>query len=43
VQDVRRTEAGFSMRTTHGEVHAEALVVANGGLSIPSMGASGFG
>jgi predicted Rossmann fold flavoprotein len=43
VQDVRRTEAGFSVRTTHGEVHAGALVVASGGLSIPSMGASGFG
>jgi predicted Rossmann fold flavoprotein len=43
VQDVRRTEAGFNVRTTHGEVHAEALVVASGGLSIPSMGASGFG
>ncbi|HET7360033.1 MAG TPA: NAD(P)/FAD-dependent oxidoreductase [Rhodanobacteraceae bacterium] len=43
VQEVRRTDAGFGLRTTHGEVHAEALVVASGGLSIPSMGASGFG
>ena len=43
VQDVRRTEAGFVADTAHGELHAESLVVASGGLSIPSMGASGFG
>ena len=43
VQRVRKTPEGFSVLTAHGEVHAEALVVASGGLSIPSMGASGFG
>jgi predicted Rossmann fold flavoprotein len=43
VQRVRKTPAGFSVLTTRGEVHAESLVVACGGLSIPSMGASGFG
>ncbi|HUW52671.1 MAG TPA: NAD(P)/FAD-dependent oxidoreductase [Rhodanobacter sp.] len=43
VQCVRKTPDGFGIATARGEVHAEALVVASGGLSIPSMGASGFG
>lgn len=43
VQRVRRTPEGFSVHTARGGVHAESLVVASGGLSIPSMGASGFG
>jgi len=43
VARVRRAETGFSALTAHGEVHAESLLVASGGLSIPSMGASGFG
>ena len=40
---VRKTVEGFSAHTARGEVHAQSLVVASGGLSIPSMGASGFG
>ena len=36
-------EARFRLHTTHGPFSAPALVVACGGLSIPSMGASGFG
>ena len=43
VQRVRRTAEGFGIHTARGEVHAQSLVVASGGLSIPSMGASGFG
>jgi hypothetical protein len=43
VQRVRKTMDGFSVATARGEVHAESLVVATGGLSIPSMGATGFG
>jgi predicted Rossmann fold flavoprotein len=43
VERVRRTEEGFNVFTAHGEVHAESLVVASGGLSIPSMGATGLG
>ncbi len=43
VKDLRRSDTGFSARTEHGEVHAQSLVIASGGLSIPSMGASGFG
>ncbi|MCI4566580.1 NAD(P)/FAD-dependent oxidoreductase [Lysobacter sp. CFH 32150] len=33
----------FRLHTTRGEFSAPALVIASGGLSIPSMGASGFG
>jgi hypothetical protein len=33
----------FHLHTTHGVLTAPALVVACGGLSIPSMGATGFG
>ncbi|MGO4552109.1 NAD(P)/FAD-dependent oxidoreductase [Lysobacter sp. 2RAF19] len=36
-------EARFRLHTTHGVFSAPALVVACGGLSIPSMGATGFG
>ena len=43
VQHVRKTPEGFGALTARGEVHAEALVIASGGLSIPGMGASGFG
>ncbi|MBQ4856133.1 NAD(P)/FAD-dependent oxidoreductase [Rhodanobacter sp. B2A1Ga4] len=43
VQRARKTPEGFTVHTARGEVHAESLVVASGGLSIPSMGASGFG
>ena len=43
VENVQRTDGGFRLRTTHGTLSAPALVVACGGLSIPSMGASGFG
>jgi predicted Rossmann fold flavoprotein len=43
VQRVRKAPEGFSVLTARGEVHARSLVVASGGLSIPSMGASGFG
>lgn len=34
---------GFHVHTTQGAFTAPALVVASGGLSIPSMGATGFG
>ncbi|MFC5435532.1 NAD(P)/FAD-dependent oxidoreductase [Rhodanobacter umsongensis] len=43
VRAVRRAPEGFSVATARGEVHAQSLVIASGGLSIPSMGASGFG
>ena len=43
VQRVERGSDGFHLHTSHGHFHCASLVVASGGLSIPSMGASGFG
>src|ERR1700687_2199851 len=42
IQEVRRTTE-FVVRAGDSEFHAPALVVATGGLSIPKMGATGFG
>jgi predicted Rossmann fold flavoprotein len=43
IDSVRKSADGFIVSTGSGEFIAPALVVASGGLSIPSMGASGFG
>ncbi|MGA7966886.1 MAG: NAD(P)/FAD-dependent oxidoreductase [Gammaproteobacteria bacterium] len=43
VGDLRKTDSGFSASSPLGEIHAQSLVIASGGLSIPKMGASGFG
>ena len=43
IVSVRAAGQGFAVITAKGEVHADSLVVATGGLSIPSMGATGFG
>lgn len=43
VGDLRRTDAGFSASSPLGDIQAQSLVIASGGLSIPKMGASGFG
>ena len=43
VQRIERTEAGYALGTDLGEVVASSLVVATGGLSIPTLGATGFG
>lgn len=43
VERVEKIDDGFRLRTTLGEMRAPSLVVATGGLSIPSMGATGFG
>jgi hypothetical protein len=43
IDSIRKTDAGFLISTRTGEFAASALVIASGGLSIPSMGASGFG
>ncbi len=40
---VEQTDAGFCAHTSQGTFVGESLVVATGGLSIPSMGASGIG
>ncbi|KAF1717721.1 aminoacetone oxidase family FAD-binding enzyme [Pseudoxanthomonas yeongjuensis] len=43
VERAQHADEGFRLHTTRGSLSAPALVVACGGLSIPSMGASGFG
>ncbi len=44
VERVEKTDDGFRVRTsTQGELRTASLVIATGGLSIPSMGATGFG
>jgi predicted Rossmann fold flavoprotein len=43
IDSITKTGEGFSLGTSAGEFAAPALVIASGGLSIPSMGASGFG
>ena len=43
VQPPRRVDDGFVLDTAIGRLRCASLVVATGGLSIPSMGATGFG
>lgn len=43
VADLQKTETGFSASSPLGGIEAESLVIASGGLSIPKMGATGFG
>jgi predicted Rossmann fold flavoprotein len=43
VERVQAVDGGFRIATSHGAFAAPSLVVATGGLSIPSMGATGFG
>ncbi|MGB5097225.1 MAG: NAD(P)/FAD-dependent oxidoreductase [Porticoccaceae bacterium] len=40
---IAKTDAGFALSTSAGPVTAAALVIATGGLSIPTLGATGFG
>ena len=40
---LERDSSGFRIECAKGEFHCESLVVATGGLSIPKMGATGFG
>lgn len=43
VQSIERTEPGYRLQTSAGEFACQSLVIATGGLSIPTLGASGFG
>tara|TARA_B100001059_G_C17808527_1_gene570717 strand:- start:235 stop:1428 length:1194 start_codon:yes stop_codon:yes gene_type:complete len=40
---IAATEPGYKLETTLGSLQSRSLVIATGGLSIPTMGASGFG
>ena len=43
IEAVGKTDDGFAVRLSSGEVTAKSLIVATGGKSIPKMGATGFG
>jgi predicted Rossmann fold flavoprotein len=43
VEAVTRSEHGFTLRTTAGELLARQLVVACGGMAIPQLGATDYG
>lgn len=43
VSQVAKSEEGFLIETADGPIQATSLVIATGGLSIPSLGATGFG
>ncbi len=43
IERIERQEGGFLLHTNRGQVSCERLVIASGGLSIPTMGAGPFG
>ncbi|ADB49034.1 BaiN/RdsA family NAD(P)/FAD-dependent oxidoreductase [Conexibacter woesei] len=43
VQRVEKTASGYLLSTDMGQITSPSLVVATGGLSIPTLGATGFG
>ncbi|KAF1012309.1 MAG: hypothetical protein GAK32_00255 [Pseudomonas fluorescens] len=43
IETIGKTDSGYHLHTTLGEVHCQSLVIATGGLSIPTLGATGFG
>jgi predicted Rossmann fold flavoprotein len=43
VTSVQRNADGFALQSNRGEIRTASLVVASGGLSVPKMGATGFG
>lgn len=43
VQGIEKAEHGYRLQTTLGALACESLVIATGGLSIPTLGATGFG
>jgi predicted Rossmann fold flavoprotein len=43
VQQIEKAEAGYLLSPEMGQIVTPSLVVATGGLSVPTMGATGFG
>ena len=43
IQDVKKSESGFSLMLDTDRIECESLVVATGGLSMPKLGATPFG
>lgn len=43
VSEISHHEGGYRLETSQGPAQCESLVIATGGLSIPTLGATGFG
>jgi len=43
VQSIEKATEGYRLQTSAGAIDCQSLVIATGGLSIPTLGASGFG
>lgn len=43
IRNIAATDSGYRLTTGSGSINCDSLVVACGGLSIPTMGATGFG
>jgi predicted Rossmann fold flavoprotein len=43
VREIEKTDSGYVLQTDLGPVCSSSLVIATGGLSIPTLGATGFG
>jgi hypothetical protein len=43
VQRIEKTEAGYALETDLGSLATPSVVIATGGLSVPTLGATGFG
>jgi predicted Rossmann fold flavoprotein len=43
ILSVSKTEAGFNLNTSNGDLSCDSLVIATGGLSMPKLGATPYG
>ena len=43
IEQIEKTESGYLLQTSGGQFACQSLVIATGGLSIPTLGATGFG
>ena len=43
IEHIEKTESGYLLQTSGGQFACQSLVIATGGLSIPTLGATGFG
>ena len=43
IEQIEKTETGYLLQTSGGQFACQSLVIATGGLSIPTLGATGFG
>jgi len=43
IEQIEKVEGGYLLETSAGQFQCQSLVIATGGLSIPTLGATGFG